>query len=119
MIYVILILGVRKSSQGRTLRSSQTGRCDEKGAKQFSLSREHLRSAKLVKELLPKKVARVKPEVVRVVRPRSTKETNYGRLRRDSNDSILQADEEVRAYMFSSPPKVLLPKTNRPCFVAS
>lgn len=97
--------------------------------KQFSLSREHLRSAKLVKELSrpdvprPKSLA-VRPRVVDgpkknlVSRRRLAFEEHQagsglpGRnihVRRDSeqsDDSVVRADEEVRAYMFNSKNKV-------------
>ncbi|KAL1140133.1 hypothetical protein AAG570_000065 [Ranatra chinensis] len=101
--------------------------------KQFSLSKEHLKSVSLVRETLlsrqrtafskaaaaaaaaatggqggaPKAAPRPRPQ------PRK-KEWPLGRLRRDSeqsDDSVLRADEEVRAYMYNEnkvPPPSLM-----------
>lgn len=97
--------GIKKSTQSSTLRSGHSSRSDiGRGTKQFSLSREHLSSAKLVREISPKKLPKGKSEVVKTTRSRtiSSKEGSCRRVRRDSNDSVVQADEEVRAYMFNS-----------------
>ncbi|BES97331.1 Hypothetical protein NTJ_10145 [Nesidiocoris tenuis] len=100
--------------------------------KQFSLSKEHLKSAKLVKELFNNKDAeQPKPDLPR---PRNSEErnsnrqrsslvtrrrllyedsANANRFRRDSeqsDDSVVRADEEVRAYMFSNSKKKVYPQ---------
>nr|BAN21068.1 unkown protein [Riptortus pedestris] len=100
--------GVRKSTQSSTLKSSHSSRSEiGRGTKQFSLSKEHLSSAKLVRELSPRKSTKTKCEV-KSARSKTvcSKEGSYRRARRDSSDSLAQADEEVRAYMFNTRTKV-------------
>lgn len=100
---------MRRSTHSSALKASQSSRGDvSRTTRQFSLSKEHLSSAKLVKDLSSKKSLKTKSEE-RTIRSRtvSSKNATYGRVRRDSNDSVVQADEEVRAYMFNSQTKVL------------
>uniref|UniRef100_A0A146LPS2 Uncharacterized protein n=1 Tax=Lygus hesperus TaxID=30085 RepID=A0A146LPS2_LYGHE len=124
--------GVKSDSDTSDLRNSVAVRIENKfhtrssltSAKQFSLSKEHLKSAKLVKELY--KGIEAKPDVPIpkdrrqgddresqksksiVSRRRLVYEEGPRHVRRDSeqsDDSVIRADEEVRAYMFNSKTK--------------
>ncbi|XP_024085052.1 triadin-like isoform X2 [Cimex lectularius] len=115
--------GTKRSSETKTLiRSSKASLSTNR---QFSLSKEHLKSAKLVKELSKDKGEVRKPDLprskVNIVKPHNIEsnkhqrgksivmrrklqyEDSYGRLRRDSDlsdDSVIRADEEEWNYKY-------------------
>lgn len=98
--------GSRKSTQtSSTVKTSHSvsSRLDSsRDTKQFSLSKEHLSSAKLVKQVSPRRGSNVR-KVERKVDSRIGVDSYRPRTRQESersDDSVIQADEEVRAYMF-------------------
>ncbi|CAH1405051.1 unnamed protein product [Nezara viridula] len=98
--------GSRKTTQtSSTVKTSHSlsSRLDNsRESKQFSLSKEHLSSAKLVKQVSPRRGSNAR-KVERKVDSRIGIDSYRPRTRQESersDDSVIQADEEVRAYMF-------------------
>ncbi|XP_014277989.1 myb-like protein V isoform X2 [Halyomorpha halys] len=106
--------GVQRSQGSGSRRSTQTSstvktshslssRLDSsRESKQFSLSKEHLSSAKLVKQVSPRRGSNAR-KVEKKVDSRIGVDSYRPRTRQESersDDSVIQADEEVRAYMF-------------------